>query len=258
MSRLEVNAGGIGVPGPVHRAMVWDVIDGERDYQDKKWNENTTATAGHHTVDEFTLYMDDYMTELKHVLSRNASPTARYRGLDIMRKITAMGIACMEQNGVQYRAPQIIRNAEGRVDDHATILANIAYFTRQDILNALALAERATPAPLSPAPIAPGSFPETSYTKQTAYGWDVVSGEMNTALFGDHSAAEDFTPPAPYVKPQTDLDFFEAQGSATSRFVPREQPIRILSPAEDFTPPAPYVPPQPGEKMGPDDDDIPF
>ena len=34
------------------RADVYKLIDGERDYQDEKWNTNTTMSGGHHYTPE--------------------------------------------------------------------------------------------------------------------------------------------------------------------------------------------------------------
>lgn len=85
------------------RQLVYDAIDGERDYQASRWNENTTTTKGLHTVDEFVLYMIDYIEEARRQLSRNASPLAQQLALDTVRKVAAMGVACMEQNGAPQR-----------------------------------------------------------------------------------------------------------------------------------------------------------
>ena len=85
------------------RAEVYAAIDGERDYQDMRWNENTTETAGKHSVEEFVLYMEHYLQEARRLLSTQPSPKATQDGLDFVRKVTAMGVACMEQNGVVAR-----------------------------------------------------------------------------------------------------------------------------------------------------------
>lgn len=86
-----------------NREEVYKAIDGEREYQSKVWNENTTTTSGIHSVTEFILYMQDYLTEAQHVVTRNTEPHASDSALHIIRKVTAMGVACMEQNGVMSR-----------------------------------------------------------------------------------------------------------------------------------------------------------
>jgi len=85
------------------RKEVYAALDGERDYQEEKWNENTTASAGRHSVGEFVVFMDNYLHEAKAQLSRMAEPAATEAALNTIRKITAMGVACMEQNGAPQR-----------------------------------------------------------------------------------------------------------------------------------------------------------
>lgn len=79
------------------RREVYEVIDGEREYQEQKWE-------GHeHTPTEWLVYMQDYITEALHFVSRNPDPTANEFALHNIRKVTALGVACMEQRGVRYR-----------------------------------------------------------------------------------------------------------------------------------------------------------
>lgn len=85
------------------REEVYKAIDGERDYQAKRWNENTTTTAGVHSVTEYLVYMQDYVNEALHTVSRTGDPLGSTAGLDIIRKVTALGVACMEQNGAIKR-----------------------------------------------------------------------------------------------------------------------------------------------------------
>ena len=87
----------------VSREEVYKVIDGERAYQDMRWNESTTPTGGFHTVPEFVLYMEHYLQEARRLLSTQPDPKANEDGLDFVRKVTAMGVACMEQNGAVER-----------------------------------------------------------------------------------------------------------------------------------------------------------
>lgn len=85
------------------RAVVYDAIDGEREYQEKRWNPNTTESCGQHSVTEFLVYMRDYVEEALHHVSRNADPEANEFALNSVRKVAALGVACMEQNGVRRR-----------------------------------------------------------------------------------------------------------------------------------------------------------
>ena len=85
------------------RKIVYAAIDTERDYQDSRWNADTTASSGRHTVTEWIVFMEDYLREMKTQVSRNADPSATIQALHTMRKVVAMGVACMEQNGALPR-----------------------------------------------------------------------------------------------------------------------------------------------------------
>ena len=52
------------------RLKVLELINGERDYQNKKWNSETTTSDGIHSVEEWLVYIEDYVNEAKHILSR--------------------------------------------------------------------------------------------------------------------------------------------------------------------------------------------
>jgi hypothetical protein len=85
------------------REEVYKAIDSERAYQDSRWNEHTTTTKGQHTVSEWLLYMQDYLTQGINQASRNPDPQATEMCLNTIRKITAMGVCCMEQLGAPRR-----------------------------------------------------------------------------------------------------------------------------------------------------------
>ena len=78
------------------RKDVYKLIDGERDYQSIKWNEFTTSSANIHTPEEWIMYMQDYLLEASHILSREAAQTGRPKAMEIIRKVTALGVAAME------------------------------------------------------------------------------------------------------------------------------------------------------------------
>jgi hypothetical protein len=84
------------------REEVYAVVDGERDYQDSL--SPTSETEGFHTVAEWALYIGSYANDLQQLLSHTWGPNASIGGLEIIRKITAMGVACMEQNGTVERS----------------------------------------------------------------------------------------------------------------------------------------------------------
>jgi len=79
------------------REDVYKLIDGEREYQDSRWNAETTASGGLHAPEEWIVYMEDYLNEAKHILSRENVQTAYPKAMEIIRKVTAMGVAAMEQ-----------------------------------------------------------------------------------------------------------------------------------------------------------------
>lgn len=83
------------------RKDVYAIIDGERDYQDSL--ASTSETGGEHTVTEFLLYMDDYVLQAKRIAATTWGPDAKTKTLNVIRKITALGVACMEQNGAVPR-----------------------------------------------------------------------------------------------------------------------------------------------------------
>lgn len=85
------------------RREVYKAIDDERDYQDRRWNPETTESGGRHSVAEFILYMEHYLHQARVEASTKADPESRIAALDIIRKVTALGVVCMEQNGIVSR-----------------------------------------------------------------------------------------------------------------------------------------------------------
>jgi len=85
------------------RLSVYELINGERDYQDKRWTSETTTSDGVHSVEEWFVYIEDYVNEAKHILSRKPKQIADQEGMDIMRKVAAMAVCAMEQNGAPAR-----------------------------------------------------------------------------------------------------------------------------------------------------------
>lgn len=78
------------------RSEVYNIIDTERDYQNKKWTDN-------HSVEEYLFYIEDYLNEARHLLSRNNSRIVKENALEIVRKITALGVSCLEEHGCKKR-----------------------------------------------------------------------------------------------------------------------------------------------------------
>lgn len=81
----------------MERSEVYKLIDGERDYQDKIWNDKTTVTGGIHSPEEWFMYIENYVNEAKHLLSRKPLQIAKPEAMSIMRKVGAMAVCAMEQ-----------------------------------------------------------------------------------------------------------------------------------------------------------------
>ena len=90
---------------------VYVAVNTERAYQDKRWNEHTTDSGGKHEVAAFLTYMREYLRRAELLSSEIADdevagPDHIFAGecaLDMVRKVTALGVVCMEQHGAPER-----------------------------------------------------------------------------------------------------------------------------------------------------------
>jgi hypothetical protein len=102
---------------PEERERAYSAIDSERTYQDKRWgrvrekigdDKMLTGSStlgqgvGNRSLDEFVLYMEGYLRDLVHLASHTNDPAPK---LEFVRKVTALGVACMEQHGAPMRKP---------------------------------------------------------------------------------------------------------------------------------------------------------
>jgi hypothetical protein len=85
------------------REEVYKAIDSERDYQESRWNPQTTESCGQHSVAEFILYMEHYIQLARVEASTKADPESREAALEVVRKVGGLAVACMEQNGAPQR-----------------------------------------------------------------------------------------------------------------------------------------------------------
>lgn len=85
------------------RQEVYAALDSERAYQQSRWNETTTTSKGFHSFSEWLAYMDYYIGLAKKELATRARQDAYPDVAHIMRKITAMGVAAMEDHGAPKR-----------------------------------------------------------------------------------------------------------------------------------------------------------
>ena len=79
------------------REDVYVAIDGERDYQDQKWG----------TIEQRQKQVGSWLTLIRHALMEAEREWASSRGdesaLAEIRKVVALGVACLEQHGVSRR-----------------------------------------------------------------------------------------------------------------------------------------------------------
>jgi hypothetical protein len=83
------------------RAEVYAALDSERAYQDARWNND--ASPHKKSVEAWLVYMQDYLTEAFRQISREDDAVAKPKALATIRKITAMGVAAMENIGAPHR-----------------------------------------------------------------------------------------------------------------------------------------------------------
>ena len=82
---------------------VVEAIKSEREYQLRRWGfrqANGVMIEAPHSVNDFLVYMQDYLTETFHEASRKSGNAA---ALESLRKVVTLGIACFEQHGVPRR-----------------------------------------------------------------------------------------------------------------------------------------------------------
>jgi hypothetical protein len=85
----------------------FQAIDQERDYQILRWATSEAEGINHSNV-EFLVYIQDYVQEALHFASRNNEQDVTPFTQDSLRKIAALAVAAMEQNGVRFRNGKVI------------------------------------------------------------------------------------------------------------------------------------------------------
>ena len=84
----------------MNRLDVYEIIDGERDYQEILKNKNGWNST--HSLGEFLVLLDVYINKAKSTWCLENDKDAK-KTKDIIRKIAALSVACMEENGSQAR-----------------------------------------------------------------------------------------------------------------------------------------------------------
>lgn len=85
----------------MNRDRVYAIIDGERDYQDKKWG----------TIIQHPQQVGSFLTLIRTLLAKAetewANSSSDAVALEQIRKLTAVGVACMEQHEGIRRAIEV-------------------------------------------------------------------------------------------------------------------------------------------------------
>jgi len=93
----------------IERARVYEVIDGEREYQDRVWRENNPSspetaldgTARPLSIGEDILLIEEYIAKARALWSCEKRP--ELGALNILRKIAGIAVRCMETHGAPPR-----------------------------------------------------------------------------------------------------------------------------------------------------------
>jgi len=76
---------------------VVSALKSERRYQNMRWSGHT------HEIEAYLVFMRSYMRELEDLRSRNDGEAVKEQSMHLMRKITTLGVACMEEHGAPVR-----------------------------------------------------------------------------------------------------------------------------------------------------------
>ena len=81
------------------RTDVYKLIDGERGYQDTKWAEGRPLSDAETSVAAWIIYMERHIAQARagvYFLNEKSA-------LEEIRKVTTLGVACMENNETPAR-----------------------------------------------------------------------------------------------------------------------------------------------------------
>ena len=85
------------------REEVYSVIDTERDFQDSLWDNLNKEISN---PSSFILWMEEYLSKARTLASKvdeRKGTTGCSEIMDVIRKVTALGVACMEVNDAPKR-----------------------------------------------------------------------------------------------------------------------------------------------------------
>lgn len=92
------------------RAMAYSAIDREREYQRRcvgKREPDGAVVELPKTVGEYLVYMQHYLTQ---AITASTTQMGDDAALDSVRKLTALGVACMEMHGAPERSDAPVLN----------------------------------------------------------------------------------------------------------------------------------------------------
>ena len=97
-----------------------DALISEREHQEGTWNPETTSSGGDHNEIEFLVFIQDYLQEAIHIVSRGAEPLVSISASDTLRKITAMACATAEKNN--WSSQLIEKDYTQLLDNHNLVM----------------------------------------------------------------------------------------------------------------------------------------
>ena len=80
----------------MERKEIYNIIDGERDYQDTRWQSDTDQNK---SIAEWLIYIEAHLNKAKNEVY-HISPIS---AMEEIRKITALGVCAMEIHGCPER-----------------------------------------------------------------------------------------------------------------------------------------------------------
>lgn len=94
------------MPKAMTRAEVYSVLDSERDYQDMRIVRDGSTSAGEHfhTPEEYIVYIQHYLNDALETASTTWGPDCKPAVMDKLRKVGALVVAAIEDNGAPRRA----------------------------------------------------------------------------------------------------------------------------------------------------------
>jgi hypothetical protein len=92
----------------VRRAQAYTAIDSERDYQVERWKDSACRGTEHSVTEflaflEFLAFMRHHVNKALDTVSTEPEPDASRAALEVVRKIAALAVACMERHGAPRR-----------------------------------------------------------------------------------------------------------------------------------------------------------